>query len=394
MINYEEDLLKIFEEDNDQILNNPARPTTLSKDQKLLDTFNEVNEFIKNNNREPQSVEDISERKLAARLAQIKADHELIKILKPFDEHNLLGEIKEINTIEDIFENDPLNILDVSDEEELFDIKSFKLEKNKTDFVARRKTCKDFGKFKPLFEGIHEDLRQNKRKLLDFTEKDLNQGRFFILEGIMVYVDKVDLVTREFKDKTQGIRKRQDNRIRCIFENGLESNMYFRSLQKLLYKEGKRISETNEEALEAFYKNLGSSTSFTGYVYVLKSLSQKPEIKKIPNFYKIGFSTNSVEDRIKNSENETTFLNDKVEIVSVTSIYGYQVNKIENIIQSFFAYKKLDIEIADKEGYLAKPQEWFSVPLDLIHEAIKLLSENKLKDYIFDNINNKIIPRI
>ena len=51
MINYEEDLLKIFEEDNNQILNNPARPTTLSKDQKLLDTFNEVNEFIKNNNR-------------------------------------------------------------------------------------------------------------------------------------------------------------------------------------------------------------------------------------------------------------------------------------------------------------------------------------------------------
>ena len=77
----------------------------------------------------------------------------------------------------------------------------------------------------------------------------------------------------------------------------------------------------------------------------------------------------------------------------MTSIYGYQVNKIENIIQSFFAYKRLDIEIADKDGYLAKPQEWFSVPLDLIHEAIKLLSENKLKDHIFDNINNKIIPR-
>ena len=129
MINYEEDLLKIFEEDNDQILNNPARPTTLSKDQKLLDTFNEVNEFIKNNNRQPQSVEDISERKLATRLAQIKTDQELIKILKPFDEHNLLGEIKEINSIEDIFENDPLNILEVSDEDELFDIKILGLKK-------------------------------------------------------------------------------------------------------------------------------------------------------------------------------------------------------------------------------------------------------------------------
>ena len=393
MINYEEDLLKIFEEDNNQILNNPARPTTLSKDQKLLDSFNEVNEFIKNNKREPQSVEDISERKLAIRLTQIKADQELIKILKPFDEHNLLGEIKEINSIEDIFENDPLNILDVSDEDELFDIKNFRLEKNKTDFVARRRPCKDFEKFKPLFQNIHNDLRLNKRKLLDFTEKDLDQGRFFILEGIMVYVDKVDLVTREFKDKTQGVRKRQDSRIRCIFENGLESNMYFRSLQKLLYKDGKRISETNEEALEAFEKNLGSSKNLTGYIYVLKSLSEKPEIKKIPNFYKIGFSTNSVEERIKNCENETTFLNDKIKIISVTSIYGYQVNKIENIIQSFFSSNRLDIEIADKDGYLAKPKEWFSVPLDLIHESIKLLSENRLKDYVFDNANNKIIPR-
>ena len=252
MINYEEDLLKIFEEDNDQILNTPARPSTPSKDQKLLDSFSEIISFVEINKREPQSGDDIFERKLAARLAQIKADPELMKILKPFDNQNLLGEITEINSIEDIFENDHLNILDVSDEEELFDIKNFSLEKNKTDFVARRKTCKDFEKFRPLFETVHNDLRQDKRKLLDFTEKDLNQGRFFILEGIMVYVDQVDLVIREFKDKTQGTRKRQDSRIRCIFENGLESNMYFRSLQKLLYKDGKRISETNEEAIEAF----------------------------------------------------------------------------------------------------------------------------------------------
>ena len=39
MINYEEDLLKIFEEDNDQILNTPARSSAPSKDQKLLDSF-------------------------------------------------------------------------------------------------------------------------------------------------------------------------------------------------------------------------------------------------------------------------------------------------------------------------------------------------------------------
>ena len=41
-----DDLLKIFKEDNDQLLNNPVKPTTLSKDQKLLDTFSEINSFI------------------------------------------------------------------------------------------------------------------------------------------------------------------------------------------------------------------------------------------------------------------------------------------------------------------------------------------------------------
>ncbi len=390
MINYEDDLIKIFKEDKDELLNTPNRPAVVSKDKQLVESFIEINSFFKKQNREPVSGESISERKLAARLAQIKTDKELIKTLKPFDEYNLLGEIKDIETIEDIFENDSSNILDISDEEELFDIKNFKLEKNRTDFVARRRTCKDFKKFRPMFETIHKDLKEQKRKLLEFTEKDLNQGRFFILEGIMVYVDKVDLVTREFQDKTQGTRKRQDSRIRCIFENGLESNMYFRSLQKLLYKDGKRISETNEEALEIFEKNLGSSKNFTGYIYVLRSLSQKPEIKKIPNFYKIGFSTNKVEERIKNCENEPTFLNDKIEIMSETPIYGYPANKIENIIQSFFAAKRLDIEIADKNGYLVKPKEWFSVSLDIIHQSIKLLSENKLKDFVYDGQNDQL----
>ena len=394
MINYEDDLIKIFKEDKDELLNTPNRPTVVSKDKQLVESFIEINSFFKTQNREPVSGESISERKLAARLAQIKTDKELIKTLKPFDEYNLLGEIKEIETIEDIFENDSSNILDISDEEELFDIKNFKLEKNRTDFVARRRTCKDFKKFRPMFETIHKDLKEQKRKLLEFTEKDLNQGRFFILEGIMVYVDKVDLVTREFQDKTQGTRKRQDSRIRCIFENGLESNMFFRSLQKLLYKDGKRISETNEEALEIFEKNLGSSKDFTGYIYVLRSLSQKPEIKKIPNFYKIGFSTNIVGERIKNCENEPTFLNDKIEIMSETPIYGYAVSKIENIIQSFFAAKRLDIEIADKNGYLVKPIEWFSVSLDIIHQSIKLLSENKLKEHIYDGKKNAIIKKI
>ena len=30
---------------------------------------------------------------------------------------------------------------------------------------------------------------------------------------------------------------------------------------------------------------------------------------------------------------------------------------------------------------MAKPKEWFSVPIEIIHQSIKLLSENRLKDF-------------
>ena len=85
--------------------------------------------------------------------------------------------------------------------------------------------------------------------------------------------------------------------------------------------------------------------------------------------------------------------NDKIEIISTTPIYGFQLSKIENIVQNFFASRRLDIEIADKDGYLTKPKEWFSVPLELIHQSIKLLSENKLKDHIYNAQEEKIIKK-
>ena len=52
--------------------------------------------------------------------------------------------LKEIDSLEDVFESDFTNILDTSLEDQLLDIKSFDIERAKTDFVARRKPCKNF----------------------------------------------------------------------------------------------------------------------------------------------------------------------------------------------------------------------------------------------------------
>ena len=72
-------------------------------DQRLKDSFNEINNFIDNYGREPKESKDIFERKLYVRLNQLRKDFDKAKILKEFDKHNLLVDVKDVETIEDIF---------------------------------------------------------------------------------------------------------------------------------------------------------------------------------------------------------------------------------------------------------------------------------------------------
>ena len=391
MLDYKEQLVDIFENDLSPILDISTKNTVFNEFQDLKEIFLEINNYFKEYNQEPTSSENIKERRLSVILKEIRSDYLKKKELKQYDEYNLLGEIKEVKNLQDIFESDFTNILDTSLEDELFDIKSFDIERAKADFVARRKPCKDFDNYKELFKKIHGELKSKNRKIIKFEEIDLKEGSFFVLDGIVVLLEKIDGKNiKNFQGRTGD--KRDDPRTRCIFENGLESNMYLRSLQKLLYKNGKRISETNEEALEVFDDNFGS-VNISGYIYVLKSLTDKQQIKNIPNLYKIGFSTNQVIERVKNAKNETTFLNSDVEIISETPISGFSPSKIENIIQSFFSKRKIDIEIVDKSGKKVKPNEWFSVPIDIIHEAIDLLRKNNLNGQRYVEIKNIIYKK-
>lgn len=55
-------------------------------------------------------------------------------------------------------------------------------------------------------------------------------------------------------------------------------------------------------------KDITNDDKVTGYIYVLSSLSDNPTIKNQKNLYKIGYSTNSVEERIANAAHEPTYL--------------------------------------------------------------------------------------
>ena len=394
MIDFESELKKILNEDPLGILKNrTVQPITT--DQRLKDSFEEINKFIDENGGEPTESTDITERKLFSRLKQLRKDFDKASALKDLDRHNLLANVREIKSVDDILENDVLGLLD-DGPDNIFDLKNIPKDKNKTDFVARRKPCKNFKDYEGKFKAIQKDLAEGKRKLIHYKESHLKEDRYYVLDGILVYLEKIeDIKIREFNDKTQGTRKRLDSRIRCIFENGLESNMYLRSLGKELYNNGSTVIHTNEEAFKEFNEGFTSITNedkATGNIYVLSSLSEKPEIKSINNLYKIGYCTTSVEKRTENAENETTFLMAPVKTVSSYKTYNLNPQKFEDVIHQFFSERCLDIKIADKDGNYKKPKEWYIAPIKVIEQVIELIINREIQNYKFDHLSDKIVP--
>ena len=394
MIDFESELKKILSEDPLGILRN-QKVQPITNDQRLKESFEEINKFIDENGNEPSECTDITERKLFSRLKQLRKNFEKSSVLKALDRHNLLINVKEIKSVDDILENDVLGLLN-DGLDNIFDIKNIPKEKNKTDFVARRKPCKNFKDYEVKFEEIQKDLREGKRKLIYFKESHLKADRYYILDGILLYLEKVEEIKkREFNDKSQGKRIRLDSRIRCIFENGLESNMYLRSLGKELYKNGSTVIHTNDEALKEFSEGFSPITDqdkATGNIYVLSSLSEKPEIKSIKNLYKIGYCTTSIDKRIENARNETTFLMAPVKIISSYRTFNLNPQKFEDVIHQFFSERCLDMKIADKNGNSKMPKEWYVAPIKVIEQAIELIINRQIQNYKFDHLSDKIIP--
>lgn len=393
MIDFKAELDKILKEDPLELLKiSTSRPIT--PDQRLIDSFNEINDFIDLNRREPKESIDINERKLFSRLSALKKDFDKATILKEFDKHHLLENVREIQTVEDIFANDVLGIIN-DDHENIFHLKNIPQKKKQTDFVARRKPCKDFAKYENNFKQVQNEIKTGKRKLILFREVHLQEGRYYILDGILSYLEKIEKeIIKEFNDKTQGKRKRRDPRTRCIFENGLESNMYLRSFQKELYNNGRTVIGTNEESLEVFNQNLGQITDAdkaTGYVYILSSLSEDPRVKSIKNLYKIGYCKTTVEERIKNAENDPTFLMAPVKIISFYKVFNFSPKKIEDIIHYFFRERCLEIKVTDNSRLNRNPKEWYVVPLAIIEQCIQLIINDEITNYRYDFYNDQII---
>ena len=378
------DLLKLIEDDDLGILNIKPKQTETSSDDRLLSSFQEINNFVKINGREPNIEGDINEHQLFFRLKTIREDKEKVKILLNVDEFSLLSkEIKAIKSIADIFADDDLGIFDI-DENSIFNLKYVSKERAEADFIAKRKPCKNFADFEEKFIKCHQEIKDNKRKLLPFhRDYEMEKGMFFVLKGMLVYLAEVG-------EKIKDDRGKWDTRLRAIFENGTESNLLLRSLGKALFKDGRRVSKSSENYLNNFY-NVTSEDQETGYIYVVKSLSDKQEIKSIKNLYKIGFSKIPVEERLKNAVLEPTYLMATVEIIAIFRCFNMNPQKFEQLLHQFFGSACLNIDIFDNEGRRYSPREWFIAPLRIIEQAIDLIINGKIVNCKYNPEKEEII---
>ncbi|SKA78836.1 T5orf172 domain-containing protein [Thiothrix eikelboomii] len=308
-----------------------------------------------------------------------------------------------VPTVEDVLD-DPLGLLGNASAEQASADSILQLRhvsvtsRASSEYVAKRKPCDpaEFMTYEAEFEQVQRELAIGKRKLLPFTDKgdQLVDGAYYVLDGVLLKMVKVHFTSEE---KTiNGQRYRKDGRTYCVFENGTESNMLYRSLAKALYKDGYIVTDTELETHARFaagFAGVSETGTQTGVIYVLRSLSSNPAILELPYLYKIGFSSQAIAQRLKNAAQEPTYLMADVEVVAEYLTYDLNPQKLELLLHTLFAEACLNLDIFDGEGQRHSPREWFVVPMSVIDQAIRLLMTEQIVHYQYDPAQQALIFR-
>ena len=366
----------MLSEDEFGLLEMELEVPVLTEQDRLVAAFAEVADFVREHDREPQmDAGAMSEAKLAMRLKAIREDESQREALAEHDELELLKEPEPPKSIEEVIASDDAGLLD-SDGPDLHELEHVP-EKVTTmpDEISRRKPAEDFEEFRALFEACQAELKSGERKLIPFrNEQQITAGRFYVLRGVLLYVDDVGE-----RSRTAG---KTNARLRLIFENETESDMLLRSLAAELYKEGRRVTEPEDPDGE-LVMTLEEETPMAS-VYVLRSLSDDPQVAQFSNLHKIGSTRQDVETRIKGASTEATFLGAPVEIVQVYEVPEGVEGKIERMLHKAFESSCLEIWFEKGELTGESATEWFDVPISAIDEAIDLIQAQTLSEFRWD----------
>ncbi|MGU3539680.1 GIY-YIG nuclease family protein [Methylobacterium sp. A54F] len=364
-----------------------ARPATARSpvEERVITGFEDILRFTAEHGRPPQHGEsrDIFERLYAVRLDQLREQPQFHTLLAPLDTARLLHTGSATAVADDLDDEALLAELGVaaSDTDDITTLRHVRsqAEVQAAEEIATRIPCADFEVFEPLFARVQRDLDAGVRRTRPFERKaEIEQGRFFILGGQKAYIaEKGEPFVQSYGDL--------DSRLRVIFDNGTESDMLMRSLQRALTKDeaGRRITEPNAGPLFADTMDEGDIES--GTIYVLRSQSEHPQIAAHREvIHKIGVTGGTVEARVANAASDPTYLFAPVEIVTTYKLAGVNRAKLERLLHRTFEAARLDLTLPDRFGRPFRPQEWFIVPFPVIDEAIRRLMDGSLPEFQFD----------
>lgn len=378
----------------------------------LSRNFEAVNQFIDTHGRVPDiDSSEITEALLAESLKAMCDKSFDDPALKAMDRHQLLLKDSEcmiapsnldnqakvakstieaaskVTSLDDIF-NMAGDLLD--DSADIFNLKHVPAQKQNKDMpdeIADRFECVDFWKFEALFNSMHGKLKSGEFQLQKFSNNSqIREGDFFILKGVTCFVASMEALS----ERTD----RHNPRMRLIFENGLESNMLMRSLAASLYKDdnGRRVMQGADAVTDAL-TNVTHKDKSLGYLYVLRSLGNKPELARFDHLYKIGFTTTTIEERIRNATRDTAFLEAPVEIVTFFECKVVNPHMLERLVHTFLEAQRLTLMIIGRDGKPYMPNEWFNVPLETIRNVVARISDGTINQYRMDNTTGEMVKK-
>lgn len=370
------------------------KKTSSPREERIIAGFEEIQRFVEEHGRSPEHGEskDIFERLYAVRLDRLRQLDECQQLLAPLDHQGLLsGEAQPAPKPADQIGDDELlaELSDMAGEGDLTTLKHVRpsSERLVPDEIAQRERCKDFTEYEPLFEKTKRELQSGERETLRFGgDVSIRAGDFFIVYGQMAYVAHVG-------ESIRAPNGQENARLRLIFDNGTESNLLMRSLERALHKDeaGRRLTEPDPGPL--FGDQLEDGDESSGIIYVLRSHSDHPFVTENRSLvHKIGVTGGSVERRIGDAANQATYLLAEVEEVARYTLVGIDRVKLENLLHRIFAPAQLDLTIKDRFGKPVQPREWFLVPLHVIKEVVERIRDGSIEGLIYDPSTASLAP--
>lgn len=391
----------------------PKKAKKVTSSDPAVTNFLELVNFVETHGREPRKDEP-KEKLLAVRLASYRTRADLRKKVQEYDSVGLLSAVtqavqkpeeprqemqpqsvqKAVTSLDDIFDDDDLDLLgDIN--ASIFNVThvtSTLKEKEAPDEIAIRKKCEDFFRYEKLFNDLQRVLKTDAVMQTRFSkEETVVVNSVFILRGMLCYIDKV------LKEDTSDA-ERDNPRLRVIFENGTETDLLKRSLIRALFKDphGKYVN-MNKNLFSDKSVSITGKDRPTGYIYVLASESTAPALSQWKNsdrLVKIGYSTQTVQERIKNATNDPTYLEAPVKVLATINCFNLNPQKFEHLVHAFLHNQKLNMTLIDSKGKAYHPDEWFTVDCQTAVEVCQRIIDGTITQYRMDNTTGKIVKKI